>query len=148
MQLYNLQARSPQLFLFSVPVLEFWVSLTQKWGRHQHKASSPQPACGSQLGLRLSLVGDLCRGGAQGCQLSSRHDVSGKVGAGPARWVLSASSSDIYRGRAVYTLPVPHSICLPTCLNTEGAKCLPCSSCSHRLPITEGSDRHTAPLRS
>lgn len=50
---------------------------------------------------------DLSRDGAQGCQTSGRHNVDRKVGAGPARWVLSASSSDIYRGRAVYTLPVP-----------------------------------------
>ena len=53
------------------------------------------------------------------------------MGAGPTRWVLSASSSDIYRGRAVYTLPVPCSICLSTRLNTQGAKCLPSSSSSH-----------------
>lgn len=37
----------------------------------------------------------------------------------------------------------PRSICLPTCLNTEGAKRLPApssSSSSHLLPIAGGSD--------
>lgn len=35
----------------------------------------------------------------------------------------------------------PRSICLPTCLNTEGAKRLPApSSSSHLLPIADGSN--------
>ena len=93
------------------------------------------PACRSQL-----LAGDLCSVGVQGCQSSSRHGVEGKVGAGPARQVLSASSSDIYRGRAVYTLTVPALHLSPTGLNTEGAECLPSSSlspeCSHKSTLS------------
>lgn len=38
----------------------------------------------------------------------------------------------------VYTPSPPRSICLPTCLNTEGAKCLPSSSSSSHPYSWEG----------
>lgn len=74
---YNWQAWSPQLFLFSVPFLVPWVSLTQKWGKDQQEVSSSSQHVGSSWVWGRAEEGDLSRGGAPGCQLSSRHDVEG-----------------------------------------------------------------------
>ena len=49
----------------------------------------------------------------------------------------------------MYTLTVPALHLSPTCLNTEGAKCLPSSSSSSSQPHHhgEGVDRDSVPLR-
>lgn len=102
----------------------------------------------SQLSVASCVGRRLRSSGARGCRPGSGHGVEGTVGAGPARRLLSASSSDIYRGRAVYILPVPALHLSPTCLNTEGARCLPSSSSSsqpHRHG--KGAGRGSAPLR-
>lgn len=87
-------------------------------------------ACGSQTGVGLHRGGRRQQGWGSRMPDQQQAQCAGKAGVGPARWVLSASSSDIYRGRAVYILPFPRSICLSTRLNTQGAKCLPSSSSS------------------
>lgn len=56
------------------------------------------------------------------------------------RWELALPAGFYQQASQTYTeaelcihSQSPRSICLPTCLNTEGAKCLPSSSSSHAL---------------
>lgn len=103
-------------------------------------------ACGSQTGVGLYRGGRRQQGWGSRMPDQQQAQCAGKVGVGPARWVLSANSSDIYRGRAVYTLLFPRSICLSTRLNTQGAKCLPPPP-PLVPPLTEGDGGDSVPLR-
>lgn len=103
---YNSQAWSPQLFLLSIPFLVPQVSLTQKWARDSGRPPLPAsmwvPAGRGAECRKEPLAGVGLR--VPGQQQAGR---GAGVGAGPSCWALSVSSSDIYRGKAVYTLPVP-----------------------------------------